>query len=56
MKLTQEQKLELKDRQDFDRDPLARLNKAQTKRLEEAYFAQLEQEREEYEEKYYNLN
>ena len=59
MKLTYEQKLILKDERNFKKDPLKRLNKAQTKRLEEAYFAKLKEENEEYVEELYkklNLN
>jgi len=35
---------EQKDRKEMDRDPLERLNKARTKRLEKAYFQKLKDE------------
>jgi ribosomal protein S12 methylthiotransferase accessory factor YcaO len=38
--MTQEEK----DRKDFDQDPLERLNKRRTKRLERAYFQQLRED------------
>ena len=48
MSKTFEQQLAEKDEREAKQDPLAKLNKARTKRLEEAYFAQLQDEEEEY--------
>lgn len=49
--MTFEQKAEQKDQRAFKTNPLKRLNKAQTKRLEQAYFAMLAEEEEREEEK-----
>ena len=43
-KMTNEKKLIQKDQRAFAKDPLGKLNKAQTKRLEDAFFAQRDYE------------